>query len=141
MDQTPYIHEVHYYETDQMAVVHHSNYIRFFEEARIDFLAKNGIDFAATERDYGIMFPVLDAACKYGKSARFGDRLQIFVRMTDFTGVRLRINYEVRFENGELCASGSTTLGIINADYRPISIKRKYPELYNKLTALVSPEE
>lgn len=45
-----YVHKVQYYETDQMGVVHHSNYIRWFEEARIDYLDKMGMSYDAVEK-------------------------------------------------------------------------------------------
>ena len=59
-----YTHRVQYYETDQMGIVHHSNYIRWFEEARLDFMEKIGCSYAAVEAS-GIMIPVLSASCQY----------------------------------------------------------------------------
>jgi acyl-CoA thioester hydrolase len=133
MDQTPYRRRINYYETDQMAVVHHSNYIRFFEEARVDFLRRNGLDFAKMEGTYGIMFPVLDVSCKYVKSARLDQELLFYVKLRQFTGVRITLDYDVRFaEDGSQCAQGTTVLGILNKDYMPISIKRKLPEIYQQ---------
>ena len=55
---TPYIHKVQYYETDQMGIVHHSNYIRWFEEARIDLLEQLGIGYDMIEKE-GIISPVI----------------------------------------------------------------------------------
>lgn len=138
MNHEPYIRPVHYYETDKMAVVHHSNYIRYFEEARVDFLHKNGIDFNELERNLGIMFPVLDAQCTYIKSAQFDDTLSIYVSIRNFTGVRFVLDYRVELADGSLCATGSTTLGLLNQHYVPVSIKRKAPEIYQRFVALVA---
>ena len=137
MEQKPYIRRVHYYETDKMGIVHHSNYIRFFEEARIEYLRNNGLDFSNLENQYGLMFPVLDVCCKYIKSARFYDELLIYVRLLNFTGVRFTLKYEIVLaEDGSLCAEGSTTIGITNSECRPISIKHKFPEIYNRFVLL-----
>lgn len=59
-----YIHKVQYYETDQMQVAHHSNYIRWMEEARTDYLDSVGISYAEMERR-GIISPVLTVSCQY----------------------------------------------------------------------------
>ena len=142
MNNEPYRRRINYYETDQMAIVHHSNYIRFFEEARIDYLRKNGLDFAELENNNGIMFPVLDVTCKYVKSARFNDELLFYVKLREFTGVRMILDYDVRFaSDGSRCAQGSTALGILNKEYRPVSIKRKLPEVYQRFMALLAEEQ
>ena len=57
MNRTPYRRRVQYYETDRMGIVHHSNYIRWFEEARTDFLRNNGIVYSDLEQS-GVMIPV-----------------------------------------------------------------------------------
>ena len=59
----PYIHRVHYYETDKMGVTHHANYIRWMEEARIAFLDTLGWNFARLEQS-GILSPVTGVDCK-----------------------------------------------------------------------------
>lgn len=141
MNREPYIRPVHYYETDQMAVVHHSNYIRYFEEARTDFLKKNGVDFCEVEEKYGIMFPVLDVRCSYKKSARLHDVLYIYTTMKSFTGVRFGVEYQVKLEDGSLCASGYTLLGILNQNYMPVSMKRKAPEIYQKFMEILQEEQ
>ncbi len=68
----PYQHKVQYYETDGMGIVHHSNYIRWFEEARVDFLAQIGMPFEQVEAR-GIVSPVLRVSCEYKTMARFGE--------------------------------------------------------------------
>ena len=52
-----YIRKVQYYETDRMGIVHHSNYIRWFEEARIFYMEKMGYSYSEMEKT-GIMIPV-----------------------------------------------------------------------------------
>ena len=68
----PYIREAKYYETDQMGIIHHSNYIRWMEEARIDLLDQIGYPYSRFE-EMGYMSPVLHADCEYKKSVKFDD--------------------------------------------------------------------
>ena len=67
-----YLHKVQYYETDRMGITHHSNYIRWMEEARIDFLSQLGWDYDRLESE-GIISPVLGVQVKYKKSTTFPD--------------------------------------------------------------------
>ena len=63
MQIIPYSREVFYYETDQMGIVHHSNYVRWLEEARIDFMKQIGISYAAME-EMGILIPMFRRICE-----------------------------------------------------------------------------
>jgi len=136
MEMTPYIRRVQYYETDQMAIVHHSNYIRWFEEARLDYLNQLGLNYRAME-EQGILIPVTDVGCKYLISARYDDLLEIIPILTQYTGVRLSFRYEVRNRaNGDLCATGTSTHCFLDPQRRPISLKRKAPELHQQFTEL-----
>ena len=65
-----------YYETDQMAIIHHANYIRWLEEARIFAMQQVGIDYAAMEKE-GVQIPVLGVECTYRSMVRFGDTVNI----------------------------------------------------------------
>ena len=65
------LHKVQYYETDQMGVVHHSNYIRWFEEARAEWMEAVGLPYARLEAE-GIASPVLSVACAYRRPVRYG---------------------------------------------------------------------
>ena len=73
---THYRHLVHYYETDQMGIVHHSNYIRWMEEARSDYLEKVGYSYVRLEAA-GIVSPVVSVSCDYKVSCRFGDTVEV----------------------------------------------------------------
>ena len=97
-----YQHKVQYYETDKMGIVHHSNYIRWMEEARIDFLDKIGWNFKKLE-DSGIVSPVVSVECKYKKTTIFGDVISIFVYVEEFKGIKLRLRYEMKNEEDVVC--------------------------------------
>ena len=73
-----YTHRVQYYETDQMGIVHHSNYIRWFEEARIDWMRHCGISYREMEKQ-GIIVPVLGVEATYRQMVHFDDLVDIKV--------------------------------------------------------------
>ena len=66
MNIQPYQHIAQYYETDQMGIIHHSNYIRWFEESRIDYLKQIGLPYEDMEKN-GMISPVLEVSCQYMK--------------------------------------------------------------------------
>ena len=133
----PYQRTVHYYETDQMSIVHHSNYIRWFEEARLDQLSQLGISYRNLE-DRGIIIPVLDVSCKYLISAHYADELEISPILTHYTGVRMTYRYEIRLRsNGQLLAEGTSTHCFLDSSHKPISLKRKDPQLHQLLQSLI----
>ncbi len=82
-----YERKVQYYETDKMGIVHHSNYIRWFEEARTDYMLQNGIDYNAVEKELGIMMPVLAVDCKYIQGAKYNESVKIETEISFVIGV------------------------------------------------------
>ena len=127
-----YQHKVHYYETDQMGIVHHSNYIRWMEEARIEFLSHIGCNYKKME-EMGIISPVVSVECKYKASAKFADVVDISVRFEEFRGVKLKVAYEMT-RDGELLCSGKSEHCFLKEGYI-INLKRTYPELFQAMTA------
>lgn len=131
--QMNYDHIVQYYETDAMQIVHHSNYIRWFEEARTWWLNKEGVSYHRLE-EQGIMMPILTAEANYHKMMRFGDTAEIKLRTTDISPVKMTISYWIfNKETKELCVTGNTILGFLDsATSRPLSIKKTFPELFSQ---------
>ena len=86
----PYQHTVQYYETDRMGITHHSNYIRWMEEARVDFLAQLGWNLERLEA-MGAVSPVTALDVKYRHDTKFPEVISIQVSLTKFTGIRLRL--------------------------------------------------
>lgn len=102
-----YKHVVQYYETDRMGITHHSNYIRWMEEARVDFLAKLGYGFDRLEEE-GIISPVVSVNCEYKKTTTFPDEIYIDVKMAEFRNVKFRLEYEMKNAKGEVvCVANS----------------------------------
>lgn len=126
---TPYLHRIQYYETDQMAIVHHSNYIRWFEEARVDWFEQMGLPFAQIEA-MGIQIPVVSCAARYHVSARFGDTVAIYLTCDTYNGVRLGVSYEVRSQTtGSLLATGTSEHCFLNPEGRVLNLARKFPRV------------
>lgn len=123
----PYQHLAKYYETDQIGIIHHSNYIRWFEEARIDYMNQIGLTYKKME-DEGIISPVLEVNCQYLNMMYFDDLATIKVSVTDYTGVRFAFKYEIYNQNNKLCTTGTSRHCFMTRDGRPVSLKRAKPE-------------
>ncbi len=105
---------VEYHHTDQMGIVHHSNYIKFFEVARTEWLRAIGLTYAEMERR-GVMMPIVDVAVKYRNPAVYDELISVTAFVDALPMARMTFRYEVRGEDGREIASGSTTLGFIDS--------------------------
>ena len=137
MQAKPYVRKANYYETDRMAIIHHSNYIRWFEEARVDFMEQMGYGYDKANAA-GIDFAVLGVACEYRSMVRFGETVCIETAVTRLTPSRMTVSYAVRDKiSGELRCHGETRHCYYdNQAGRPVSLKKVLPELYAKFDAL-----
>lgn len=125
--------KVRYKETDQMGIVHHSNYYPWFEEGRTDFLASLGESYGEMEKR-GLLLPLLESHCVYKQPARYEDRLIIRTHISDMKGVRITFGYQVLKQSDQsLVAEGYTVHAFVNKDMRPINIKKVDMVLYNLL--------
>lgn len=128
-----YDRKINYYETDQMGIVHHSNYARFFEEARISYMDQMGYPYERLEEE-GILSPVLAISCKFLHSVRFGDSVRIEVTTTAVSKVKCSFSYKVTdLATGELKARGESEHGFITRDGKPIILPKEKPEFYQLL--------
>ncbi|MBQ9658596.1 MAG: acyl-CoA thioesterase [Clostridia bacterium] len=124
--------KINYYETDRMGVVHHSNYIRFLEEARCAWLEHLNMPFSLLE-EKGITIPVLGVNCKYKYHVTFGDTIIIKLFEKKYNGVRLTMGYEVtEKETGKLVLTAETEHCFTNKDLRPVNLKKAEPEFNEK---------
>ena len=107
-----YIRRVNYYETDKMGITHHSNYVRWMEEARIDFLEKIGFGYARLERE-GIISPVVSLECQYKRPTTFGDEVRIHVEVAEYKRIELIIAYTItNNQTGELVLTVKLTIAL-----------------------------
>lgn len=137
----PYCRKVCYYETDQMGIVHHSNYARWFEEARLDFMEQVGLNYDKMEQG-GIMIPVLSCRCTHKKPVRFPQEFTIVAELKSFNGLRFSVGYEIYIpEQRAPVAIGETEHCFANDKMQPTRIQKKYPELYHRMQALLVNEK
>lgn len=129
--------KINYYETDRMGVVHHSNYIRYLEEARCYFLENIGIPFEVLEEN-GITIPVLGVNCTYKHHVTFGDTLQIRVFIKEYTGVRMTVGYDVtEKETGKVVIIAETKHCFTDRNLKPINLKKYAPDFSDKFISLM----
>lgn len=109
--------DVRYYETDQMGIVHHSNYVRYLECGRVDMLKKLGLPIEKIE-EAGVMLPVVSVECRYKVPAKLGETLKVVTMIDEVPRAKLVIRTEIYNPDGHLCCEGTVVLGFINAQTR-----------------------
>lgn len=140
MELKPYRRVVNYYETDQMHVVHHSNYARYLEEARLDLMEQIGLGYDKMEKK-GIVIPVLELHDYYKISIQFGDVIVIYPSIVKVTPVRFSLEYEIRNEKtGALVHTAMTSHAFVDSNFRPMNLKKKYPEVFDMFESLIGYE-
>ncbi len=128
-----YKHTVQYYETDKMGITHHSNYVRWMEEARIDFLKQLGWDYARLEKE-GIISPTVEVSCRYKKSTTFSDDVFITVKIREFKGVKLILGYSMKNAEGSVVAECESVHCFISKEGKPIRLAKEFPEFNKAIT-------
>ncbi|MBB6096646.1 acyl-CoA thioester hydrolase [Deinobacterium chartae] len=122
---------VRYAETDQMGVVHHSNYAVWFEMARVEFMEALGLSYREVERR-GVYLMLSGLEVKYRRAARFDDRLEVRVWVEDLRSRKARFAYEVtRQGSGEVIATGATEHIATDFEYRLVSMPQDLLDLFH----------
>ena len=138
MSQTPCImpFAIRYGETDMMGIVHHANYVLYFEDARTRLLEELGYPYERIERE-GFQSPVVSVELHYGKSLHYGDKPVVRTKVAALTQMKVVFSYEI-FESQEAMESGakpscsgkSVHCIVEAATFKPVSMKKAIPELY-----------
>lgn len=128
----PYEHHAKYYETDQMGIIHHSNYIKWMEEARMDLMEQIGLSYKQME-EMEIISPVLSVEVEYRSMVHFDDVVVIQTKLTKYNGIKMEVEYEMYDKKtGELRTVAKSSHCFLTRSGQPISLKRSYPELDTK---------
>ncbi len=128
----PYEHHAKYYETDQMGIIHHSNYIKWMEEARMDVLEQIGLSYKQLE-EMEIISPVLSVQITYHSMVHFDDVVIIESKIKYYNGIKLEMEYTMKDkETGELRTTATSSHCFLTRAGKPISLKRSYPEIDTK---------
>jgi acyl-CoA thioester hydrolase len=106
---------VRFCETDMMGIVHHANYLVYFEAARVEWMRRRGATHAMWSSQ-GIHLPVVDASLRYRAPARFDDALVVETQLTEVRAASLRYDYKL-WRDGTLLAEGTTRLACVNDDH------------------------
>ena len=137
---------VRYGETDMMGVVYHANYILYFEDAREKYLAELGFPYVELE-ERGLISPVLHVECDYGESLRYGDKVVVQLAVTALKPTKVQFRYRVfdgesvDFDTAKPFATGMSEHCLIRRDdFKPVSMKKAVPELYECYKAALEPD-
>lgn len=123
-----------YSETDQMGIIHHSNYAVWFEAGRTDFFKKIGFSYKEIE-GRGILLPLYEMNCKFKSPARYEDEITIKTSLKEITKVRVIFLYKVINDlDGKLLSLGETMHGWTNRDLKLINAEKTIPEVYHLLS-------
>jgi len=130
-----YTHKVCYYETDRMGITHHSNYIRWMEEARVSYLDEMGCGLAELEK-MGIVSPVTKVECAYKATTTFPEEIDIEVNVAEFKGVVLKLVYTMRNASGKIVNEARSEHCFLNEKGNFVRLHREVPQLYKKFVEL-----
>ncbi|WP_236747698.1 acyl-CoA thioesterase [Acetilactobacillus jinshanensis] len=128
----PYIHKVQYYETDKMGITNNTNYVRFMEEARNDYLAQINFPYSKFE-DNGIISPVVKISCEYRKTTTYPDLIKIRVRILKVNRFKLIVGYVMTVKGQIVCRAKSSHCFMTNG--RIINMEKQLPDFYRQLKA------
>lgn len=119
-----------YCETDQMGIIHHSNYPKWFEAGKTDFFKKLGLRYSKIEEE-GVLLLLIDLKCSFKSPARYEDEILVRTKPVEMSCVRLSFSYEVfKKDDMSLLASGETWHAWTDKSLKPLNIGKKVPELY-----------
>ena len=125
-----YRHTVKYYECDRMGITHHSNYVRFMEEARVDWMDCLGYGFDRMEQE-GVVSPVIDLSCKYRHSTTFNDVIDIELGVLEIKGLKISFAYTMRCGGITVCEATSTHC--FTDGGKPVYLEQRFPELFKRI--------
>lgn len=130
---------VRYAETDRMGIAHHSNYPIWYEVGRTDYIKSYGISYSDIEKA-GILMPVTNLSCNFLRPAAYEDKIVVRTWAIELKAAHIQFTYTIKKinEDGtqEELGYGSTEHGIIDSKtFRPVSLKKRMPDLYEKIKA------
>ena len=129
-----YRRKVQYHETDKMGIAHHSNHVKWMEEARAAYLENIGFPYQTIEK-IGIVSPVVGLSVDYKHPATFGDEIAVETAISKYTGIKLMVSYTIRnLTTGTVTATAASKHCFMK-DEQIISLKREAPEMHEALMA------
>lgn len=128
----PYERRAQYHEADPQGMIHHANYVKWMEEARMNLLDQLGLGYKQME-EMEIISPVLSLSIEYRSAVKFDETVIIDTKLMAYDSTGMEIAYRIYDkETGEDKAVARSKHGFLNKSGIPISLKRIYPELDTK---------
>lgn len=124
----PYRHEVKYYECDRMGITHHSNYVRFMEEARVDWMDQVGFGYDCMEAE-GVVSPIISIECEYKHTTTFKDEIEITLMPVEVSALKISFEYTMKVGDTVVCTAKSKHCFLENG--KPVVIEKRFPEFYH----------
>ncbi|MBQ6759189.1 MAG: acyl-CoA thioesterase [Selenomonadaceae bacterium] len=124
------LYRVKFFDTDVMGVVHHANYIRWFETGRVEFLRELCIDLNEMMSD-GILFPIVEITAKFHAPAKFDDELEIITTAEALTKAKMKFDYVIRKRGEEKVLAEGTSTNVFTNEGKICRLPDKY---YSRLT-------
>ncbi len=115
-----YSRKVFFYETDAMGIVHHSNYVRYFEEARGYFLEVKGFPYERLREEFNLEVILSSLQVNYKRALPYGERFTIYLKPSIVNSYLFSFEYELYNSNNKLSTTGTTTHGCIDRDSKKL---------------------
>ena len=116
-----------------MGITHHSNYVRFMEEARVDWMDQLGYGFDRMEAE-GVVSPVVSVECVYKHPTTFKDMIDIVVEVEAMSSLKITFRYTMRVDGNLVCTGRSTHCFLEGG--RPVALAERFPQLYEAIQKL-----
>jgi len=121
---------IRYYETDQMGFVHHSNYLRYFELARIEWISTLGFSYKKME-ERGYLMPVINANIEFKRPLTFGNSFRVKIQSKEIPKVKFELIYEIILDKDIIIARGSTILAFLSShNLKPVRCPKFFSDLF-----------
>ena len=121
---------IRYYETDQMGFVHHSNYLRYFELARIEWISSLGFSYQKME-ERGYLMPVINANIEFKRPLTFGNSFRVKIQSKEIPKVKFELIYEIILDKDIIVARGSTILAFLSShNLKPVRCPKFFSDLF-----------
>ncbi|MDY0407097.1 acyl-CoA thioesterase [Virgibacillus sp. 179-BFC.A HS] len=123
-------------DCDAAGISYYARNFEWFTDARMQFFADTGFPYMETFQNQGISLVCLKADCNYKKMLRPLEKIKIRTTLSVLTRSRLAFAYQVLKENGELAAEGMTSHAYVDDDGKPFNLKKRFPELWEKMSEI-----
>lgn len=122
--------QVRFCETDLMGIVHHANYLTYFEAGRVDFLHKRGVSYDSWAKQ-GVHLPLVSTSLRYRRPARFDDLIVVASTCAEISRVTVKFTYTV-MRGAELLCEGETLLACVGHTLEPRRIPQEIAAVFRQ---------